>query len=217
MKVNIYGYEYLSSIEVPGKLSMIVFFGGCNLDCEYCQNYDAIGYSNYVNVEEVKERIFLNRPLIDNVVFSGGESTLQFRQLVELCKYCKIMGLETTVETNGTHPGVIHHLSQHCMLDRVHVDFKKRCQRDYYQTLIASEGLEREVHFTVFPNKDTAQDLCELAFITPYGIPIVLQRGRSTDRYLTEEFSVDGLYDFAMRLPRQDVYISSEQGRMRVK
>lgn len=86
-----------------GQLSNFVRFGGCNLDCRYCDTQYArpIKSDSYVSmaIKDIVERCFLPK-----VTITGGEPFLQrdelFKLVDELVKLHKII----TVETNGSFP-----------------------------------------------------------------------------------------------------------------
>ena len=120
------GLQTASLIDYPGKVSCVLFFSGCNFKCPYCHNPDlAAGKSAVDTLDEksifnfLKERI----GLIDGVVLSGGEPTLQ-NSLLDLCLKIKAMGFSVKLDTNGSRPHVLSHLFENDALDYVAMDIK---------------------------------------------------------------------------------------------
>ena len=61
--LNIAGFEKISLIDYPGKLSAIVFTYGCNLRCEYCHNPELV-------IEPLKENLLLDENKILSEILS---------------------------------------------------------------------------------------------------------------------------------------------------
>ena len=78
--MNIRGIHKTSFIDYPGKISAVLFTGGCNLECGYCHNPALARNDQNLEVISGKDALeFLSRRkgLIDAVTLSGGEPTLQ--------------------------------------------------------------------------------------------------------------------------------------------
>ncbi len=98
----------VSLLDFPGKISSVIFIGGCNFRCPFCHNPELVLPSEVKKapdlslcdaLEEIKER----KKLIDGVAITGGEPLL-FPALGDLLKEIKNLGLETKVDTNGAFP-----------------------------------------------------------------------------------------------------------------
>ncbi len=61
--------------------------------------------------------------LIDGVVISGGEPTLQ-KDLNEVCRHIKQLGFPVKLDTNGSRPSVIKHLIENKLVDYIAMDIK---------------------------------------------------------------------------------------------
>ena len=107
--------------EVIGGLSSVIFFSGCNLNCNYCYNKELIhphlatDKSQWKTYDELKKFItkdlfrFKNmttgksEKISDWVVFSGGEALWLYQnEVFELNKIAKSKGFKTKLFTNGT-------------------------------------------------------------------------------------------------------------------
>ena len=76
--MNIGGFQKLSVIDFPGKVSAVIFTQGCNFRCPYCHNPDLLEEKNgtcNIKWQDVYNYIFKRRKLLDGVVISGGEPT----------------------------------------------------------------------------------------------------------------------------------------------
>ena len=113
-----------STIDYPGMLAAVIFTPGCNLDCFYCHNRallaDPVPLLDKAEVMSFLER---RRHLLDGVVFSGGEPTLQ-AGLADMVSELRHLGYKVKLDTNGTRPGVLRTLLDNHLLDYVAIDCK---------------------------------------------------------------------------------------------
>lgn len=103
--VRVGGLIPLTTIDYPGKLSAVVFLRGCPWRCGYCQNpglqaADAPATMTWDDVLGFLER---RRGLLDAVVFSGGEPTLQ-AGLAEAVDAVRALGFQVGLHTAGMYP-----------------------------------------------------------------------------------------------------------------
>jgi len=121
------GLQKVSLIDYPGKVSCVVFASGCNFECPYCHNPDLVkgGLSRSILLD--KEQIYrlLQRRtgVLDGVVISGGEPTLQ-KDLLSLCEKIKQFGYQVKLDTNGSRPEVIEQLILEGLVDFLAMDIK---------------------------------------------------------------------------------------------
>lgn len=118
------GIQRTSTLDFPGALCCVLFTKGCDLDCFYCHNRALIarGISN-INEEEIWSFLVKRQGLLDGVVISGGEPTLQ-KGLDDFLARVKNMAFRTKLDTNGQHPEVLTTLCQAGLLDYIAVDIK---------------------------------------------------------------------------------------------
>lgn len=128
----------------PGKLTTLVFFQGCNLRCPWCQNVPLIDPrgGKEVDTKEVLRHVGAHKPIIDSMVFTGGEPLLQPSACLEISKEAKKIGLVCAIETNGTAPQALGPLLPY--LDLVAIDVKAPLD-DYhlYEEVTGFTGLPK--------------------------------------------------------------------------
>lgn len=97
---------HTSTVDWPGKVSLVIFTGGCNLRCCYCSNSRLWLTKNckQMTTPQIMNDIRRATSYIDAVVFSGGEPLLQSTHIHELTEEIHKMGLLVGVNTNGTRP-----------------------------------------------------------------------------------------------------------------
>ena len=99
------GFESLSFCDWPGEIVATVFAQGCPWDWPYCHNphlLPAIG-SNELDWTDVLAFLETRRGLLDGVVFSGGEPTLQ-RGLGAAIADIRAMGYRIGLHSGGPYP-----------------------------------------------------------------------------------------------------------------
>jgi pyruvate-formate lyase-activating enzyme len=79
MPIQIGGMVPLTTIDYPDHLSCVLFCQGCAWRCHYCHNPELIAPvgSTPVAWDEVLAFLHKRQGLLQAVVFSGGEATLQ--------------------------------------------------------------------------------------------------------------------------------------------
>ncbi len=121
------GLQKNSLIDYPGKVSCVLFLAGCNFDCPYCHNPDLVkgnnGSSFLIEADVVFSFLERRRGLLNGVVISGGEPTLQ-KDLPSLCSRIKGMGYDVKLDTNGSRPSVVRELIDQGLIDYVAMDIK---------------------------------------------------------------------------------------------
>ena len=95
----------------PGALSYVIITQGCNFKCHYCYNSPSARIFDPEEVSDSKiDEILLyleeNKEKYEAVVVTGGEPTLH-KNLPDVLKKIKAMGLIVRLETNGSHPKVL--------------------------------------------------------------------------------------------------------------
>ena len=127
-----------SAVDGPGN-RFVVFLQGCQLNCLYCHNPETIENIESMDavsrlevhsytVEALVSQILPYRDYISGVTFSGGECTLQYEFLLEVCKVLRSEAISVLIDTNGLiSPERLRQLSQYVdgfMLDLKALDGK---------------------------------------------------------------------------------------------
>ena len=137
--MDIAGFQKNSFIDYPGKIAAVIFCGGCNYNCWYCHNrHILLGDYPAVNEKEVFAYLEKRRGMVDAVVFSGGEATLQ-KDLGEYMKRVKGMGYLVKLDTNGAKPEALDKLIRDGLVDYVAMDIKAPFDRYKEVTGVAAD------------------------------------------------------------------------------
>ena len=115
-----------SFIDYPGKIAAVVFTPGCNLCCPFCHNRELIDGDNVTcgtTQDEVLAYLGTRQGLIDAIVVSGGEPTLQ-PGLAAFMAEVRTLGYLVKLDTNGTRPDVLASVINTEVVDYVAMDIK---------------------------------------------------------------------------------------------
>jgi pyruvate formate lyase activating enzyme len=187
-------------LDFPGRVSAIVFAQGCNFVCPYCHNPDLKRQGDLLEPDGVLEFLTRRRRLLEGVVITGGEPTLQ-EGLAEFCRELKELGYAIKLDTNGSRPDVLERLLRENLLDYVAMDVKADPRRYPREISAADAGdavsasvdilngspVPREFRVPCaepFINRESFQAILEMI---PGDIPIFLQKIR-LERVLDPDF-----------------------------
>jgi len=104
--VNVHSYESMGTFDGPG-LRLVVFLQGCNFKCLYCANPDTITLKGgtLTDPEEIVRMALSQKAFFGKkggITFSGGEPTLQAKELIPLFKRLREEGIHICLDTNGS-------------------------------------------------------------------------------------------------------------------
>ncbi len=195
LKIKIKGFQGTSLIDYPGKISAIIFTGGCNFRCPFCHNPELVENIEELpdfEVEEVLERLKQRKGFIDAVAITGGEPLL-YPDIVELVKILKRLGFLVKVDTNGSFPDILERLLSESGVDFIAMDVKTSPAR--YEVgagvkvdtgkilrsieLIKEWGGDSEFRITLVPGIVEERDLIELVPVLTGSRKVVLQQFRN--------------------------------------
>ena len=174
--IRIGGLARLSSCDWPGELVATIFCQGCPWACRYCHNPHLIPVQGEGQIawRDVLDFIGSRKGLLDGVVFSGGEPTLQpgLRQAIEAVR---AMGFRIGLHTGGPYPGRLAEVLP--LLDWVGFDIK--APRNSYDRitgarhsgdkamrslkLLLDSGVPYDLRTTVHPDLLSLEELKMLA------------------------------------------------------
>ncbi|GAA5037362.1 anaerobic ribonucleoside-triphosphate reductase activating protein [Microbacterium fluvii] len=121
--LRIAGLSRLSSVDWPGRLAATIFLQGCPWDCFYCHNPSLIDprTDGAIAWEQVEQFARSRVGLLDAVVFSGGEPTMQ-PGLGDAVSRVRDLGFAVGLHTGGAYPAALGRLLP--QLDWVGLDIK---------------------------------------------------------------------------------------------
>lgn len=169
------GVTPLTTVDYPGELAAAVFCQGCPWRCRYCHNGHLLPARTAESIRwaEVRTLLESRQGLLDAVVFSGGEPTLQ-RALAPAMREVRALGFKVGLHTAGIYPQRLRRLLP--LLDWVGLDIKA-LPADYPEItgiqgsgaraweslgLLLSAQVPLQVRTTALPGRDRPEDLWPL-------------------------------------------------------
>jgi anaerobic ribonucleoside-triphosphate reductase activating protein len=202
-QLKVGGVTPFSATDYPGKLAAVVFVQGCPWRCGYCHNphLQVRSDASPVDWQQVLKLLKRRVGLIDAVVFSGGEPTMD-AALEDAVREVRALGFGIGLHTAGAYPRRLNEVLP--LVDWVGIDIKTSL--DAYDDITGSSdsarlalasvdavlasGVAHEFRTTVHPALHAPKDILTLAHsLSAMGVRnYALQRFRSTgcaDEHLT--------------------------------
>jgi pyruvate formate lyase activating enzyme len=171
-QLRVGGLTPLTTIDYPGALAAVVYCQGCPWRCVYCHNTHLIPAHGDQAIPwgAVLDLLQRRRALLDAVVFSGGEPTLQ-SGLGAAMGAVRDLGFKVGLHTAGPYPDRLRRVLH--LVDWVGLDIKA-LPEDYPGVtavpgsgerawasldLLLASGINLEVRTTPMPGRDGPADL----------------------------------------------------------
>ena len=120
----IVGIDKLSLLDYEDKVSVVLFSKACNMRCPFCHNGESVlNAQEELNFDDILAFLKTRTGLVDAVVFTGGEPTLEPDLEVKI-KAVRELGFEIKLDTNGTNPEIVEKLLDDGVVDYVAMDIK---------------------------------------------------------------------------------------------
>ena len=184
--IGIKGYEGTTLIDFPGRISTLIFIGGCNFRCPFCHNPELVlpnllRETPNLSLEEIKDIIRKRSKIIRGVSFTGGEPLI-WNGLPELLRWINDeLGLLTKIDTNGYLPDRLRKVIDEGLVDYVAMDIKA-APEDYPEAtgvpnldfgkilesvdIIKSSGIEYEFRTTAVPTFVTEESIRKIGEVS---------------------------------------------------
>lgn len=128
--LRVHSIETFGTSEGPG-IRLVIFVQGCNLRCLYCHNPDMIDCKGgkEMSVDEIMKIAEEQREYFGTeggITISGGEPTLQAKEIIKLFKEAKKRKINTALDSNGSvindDVKKLYEYTDFLLLDVKHID-----------------------------------------------------------------------------------------------
>lgn len=137
---TISSFTPFTMVDYPGKIACVIWFSGCNMRCKYCYNVKAVLDQGTTSVDDIKAFLSDRKGILDGVVLSGGESTLNIH-FKELLDYAYDLGYSIKVDSNGSNLDVLK--ASIDKIDYLAIDFKST--KDKYKDITNSNLYDKTI------------------------------------------------------------------------
>lgn len=123
---GIKGFIPISMLDWPGKISSVMFLGGCCFRCPACHNHKLVLEPDSLpdlSVDEILSHLHTRNTWIDGVTVTGGEPTIR-ENLPDLLRLFKESCVKIKLDTNGSNPAMLEALIADRLIDGVSMDVK---------------------------------------------------------------------------------------------
>ncbi|MDY0096930.1 MAG: anaerobic ribonucleoside-triphosphate reductase activating protein [Candidatus Dojkabacteria bacterium] len=141
--MTITGFQKSTLLDYPGKVAALIFTYGCNLRCAYCHNPELVIQpcipSSILKEEYILEYLKQRKDLLDAVVITGGEPTIQ-KDLIPFMQKIKDIGYLLKLDTNGTDSKIVKKILDLGIVDYWAMDIK-------YEKELYIQKLEKNINY----------------------------------------------------------------------
>ena len=140
--MQIHGFQKLTLVDFPGRVAAILFTGACNFRCPFCQNASLVLHPDtepVIDDDEIFSYLRKRKGMLDGVVVTGGEPTLQ-PDLFGYLSRLKEEGYAVKLDTNGYRPDVMKEAVRSGLVDYIAMDIKNSLGR--YAVTAGLPGLD---------------------------------------------------------------------------
>lgn len=124
----------------PGEMILSVGTWGCNLNCEYCQNWEIVhGYPPvvYTKPAELAELAIRQGPVNIGVAYTYSEPAVWFEYVLDAANEVKKNGMKNVMVTNGfINPDPLEDILP--LIDAMNIDIKA-FRPEFYRTVCSGE------------------------------------------------------------------------------
>ncbi|MEO0082759.1 MAG: anaerobic ribonucleoside-triphosphate reductase activating protein [candidate division WOR-3 bacterium] len=191
--MRIVGFVETSLVDWDGRITMVIFIGGCNFHCPFCHNPKVAADSPELHELHwpALARIPRSKPgWVDGVVVTGGEPMMH-PEIFDLCRKIRAIGLKVKIDTNGSFPYALKQLIELKLCDFVAMDVKAPLNDKYRKAagrdvdfavlrrsirLLKESGIGYEFRTTLVPGIVEPEDLSEIAKAVEGANLLVLQQ-----------------------------------------
>ena len=190
------GIKGISLIDYPGKVATVIYTGGCNFRCPFCQNKALVFNRNLPSISQSETLEYLKhrKDFIDGVVITGGEPTIHSR-LPKLLGRIKSLGLAIKLDTNGYNPKMLREIFAQNLIHYIAMDIKtsmakyeqaagKEINRERLLetiSLIKNSTIDSEFRTTCVPYLVEEEDIKQIARLLEGAKHYTLQQFRDGD------------------------------------
>jgi pyruvate formate lyase activating enzyme len=136
------GIQRFTMLDFPDRTAAIVFTPGCNMRCKFCHNKEFVLpeeirkiQHSFLDEEAVLRFLATRKGLLDGVVISGGEPTIQ-PDLIPFIHKVRDLGFLVKLDSNGNRPDILRDVIDQELVDYIAMDVKTSL--DTYQELVGA-------------------------------------------------------------------------------
>src|SRR6056297_3675382 len=198
------GFRSFSFVDFPGKLSSVLYTGGCNFKCPWCHNWKiAFGEKyNFLTEKDLYQNLKKAFKRIDALTITGGEPTIHDDLTDYINRIKKEFEVAIQLDTNGSNPKKVSEIIQEGNIDYIAMDInsspknyknltglKKNYWNSVFETLgmLRNSKIDYELRMTYVNGLSKKYDLKFFESIVLSDEKVFITNANSTDIYKVKE------------------------------
>lgn len=183
-----------STIDYLGYFSAVIFMSGCNFNCWWCHNRELISgeagdFKKPMDIVNHLKKL----KLIDAVVITGGEPTIQ-DDLIELCRLLKKhTNLKIKLDTNGSRPDVLKEIINENLIDAIAMDIKYSLynRKKFYKVVCVKNYLMKVRESAYLLGESNIETIFRTTILPGFNLQTItdiLASLHNYDKYILQQF-----------------------------
>ncbi|HAF07543.1 MAG: anaerobic ribonucleoside-triphosphate reductase activating protein [bacterium] len=203
--VQVKGFQGITTLDYPDKVSSTIFLAGCNFRCPFCHNKELV--DDFDSLQTItEERLFSlideRKNFIEGISITGGEPLLSEDIIGFISNLREKFKLPVKVDTNGYNPQILKKLLSENLIDYVAMDIKTSPSKyvvacgvniDFERIkssveILLNSKIDYEFRTTIVPQLVTLEDVREIGVLITGAKKYVIQQFRNW-KTLNDDFT----------------------------
>lgn len=202
--VKVKGFQGITTLDFPEKVSSTIFLAGCNFRCPFCHNPELVkDFDILQTIDENKLFSLLDerKSFVEGISITGGEPLMSEDVVDFIGKLKERFELPVKVDTNGYTPEILKKVLTENLVDYVAMDIKTSPSKyivgsginlDFERIkesieVLLNSKIDYEFRTTMVPQLVTTEDIREIGVLIAGAKKYVIQQFRNF-KTLNEDF-----------------------------
>lgn len=202
--VTVKGFQGITTLDFPEKVSSTIFLAGCNFRCPFCHNPELVKDFDIIQtIDENKLFSLLDerKNFIEGISITGGEPLVSEDVIDFIERLKKKFELPIKIDTNGYTPEILERVLKKDLADYVAMDIKTSPSKyivgsginlDFEKIknsieILLNSKIEYEFRTTMVPQLVTLEDIREIGVLIAGAKKYVIQQFRNI-KTLNDDF-----------------------------
>jgi len=194
--VLVKGFQGITTLDYPDRVSSTIFLAGCNFRCPFCHNKELV--EDFESLQTITDdRLFSlieeRKDFIDGISITGGEPLLSEDIIGFISILKEKFKLPVKVDTNGYNPDILKKILSENLVDYVAMDIKTSPSKyviacgvniDFERIknsieILLHSSVDYEFRTTMVPQLVTLEDVREIGVLIAGAKKYVIQQFRN--------------------------------------
>ncbi|MEO0281233.1 MAG: anaerobic ribonucleoside-triphosphate reductase activating protein [candidate division WOR-3 bacterium] len=204
--VTVKGFQGITTLDFPEKVSSTIFLAGCNFRCPFCHNPELVKDFDIIQtIDENKLFSLLDerKNFIEGISITGGEPLMSEDVIDFIANLKERFELPIKVDTNGYTPKILEEVLTKNLVDYVAMDIKTSPSKyiiasginlDFDRIknsvdILLNSKIDYEFRTTMVPQLVTLEDIREIGVLIAGAKKYIIQQFRNI-KTLNDDFKM---------------------------